>query len=255
MDGKKYPSALQFSRFWSVSRNPDSLVSSSRGRVHVSVYSWKVVTLGLATTIFLTDGALRAASLKPWSAPSQSQTVADTPQTRTELACRWWQRGQCVDHEHPEGFPPDASRIGTVITVDTERNVLYLFRDGQLVAKSPAATGMDKVLTQGSRQWLFRTPRGRVTVLRKITDPIWTKPDWAFVEEGKAIPPKDSAKRKVAGKLGKYALDLGDGILIHGTDDPRSLGRKASHGCIRLPDDMLETVFTEAAIGTEVYVF
>lgn len=168
--------------------------------------------------------------------------------------CRWWQLG-CEEREALEGLPSEAPRQGTVITVDVSTNQAYLFQDGELITKSGAATGMDKILKKGRRFWLFRTPRGRHQVLRKIEDPVWTKPDWAFVEEGKAVPPPDAASRKVRGKLGKYALDLGDGILIHGTDDPKSIGKRASHGCIRLPNDMLEKVYSAAKIGTDVYIF
>jgi len=92
-------------------------------------------------------------------------------------------------------------------------------------------------------------------VLRKIQDPVWTKPDWAFVEAGERVPPPNSPLRKVKGHLGKFALDLGDGIMIHGTEEFDSIGRKASHGCIRLPDDMLETVYNTAAVGTDVFIF
>ena len=154
-----------------------------------------------------------------------------------------------------EGFPADAPREGTLITVDLSTNHLYLFRDGQLVRKSLAATGSDKVLRKGSKVWWFRTPRGFLQVGGKIKDPVWTKPDWAFVEEGQRIPPADSPLRKQKGKMGRYALDLGGGVLIHGTDDPKSIGKKASHGCIRLPDGMLAFLWKEVEIGTPVYIF
>jgi L,D-transpeptidase ErfK/SrfK len=159
------------------------------------------------------------------------------------------------DAQSIEGLPPEAPRTGTVITIDVSLNRLYLFRDGQLVKESPAATGSEKVLKQGRHVWLFRTPEGHLTVLRKIEDPVWTKPDWAFVEDGERVPPLNSPKRKVKGHLGRYALDLGEGIMIHGTDESRSIGRKMSHGCIRLPNDMLKTVYRSAAIGTDVYIF
>jgi L,D-transpeptidase ErfK/SrfK len=154
-----------------------------------------------------------------------------------------------------EGLPPEAPRSGTIITVDVSTNQVYLFRDGQLVRKSAAATGTDKVLKKGRRVWWFRTPRGRHTVVRKVVDPVWTKPDWAFVEEGKPIPPPDSPLRKERGTMGKYALDLGDRVMIHGTNDPKSIGRRASHGCIRLPNDMLKVLWKEAEVGTEVYIY
>jgi L,D-transpeptidase YbiS len=157
--------------------------------------------------------------------------------------------------QETEGLPSDAPRTGTVITIDVSTNHAYLFRDGQLVAKSRAATGSDKILRKGSKVWWFRTPRGRHTIVRKIKDPVWTKPDWAFIEEGKKVPPADSPLRKERGTMGKYALDLGDRVMLHGTNDPKSIGRRVSHGCVRLPSDMLSLLWKEAQVGTEVYIF
>lgn len=154
-----------------------------------------------------------------------------------------------------EGLPPEAPRVGTVITIDVSMNKAYLFRDGELIRSSNAATGSDKILRKGRRVWWFRTPRGRHSIVRKVKDPVWTKPDWAFVEEGKPVPPPDSPLRKEKGTMGKYALDLGERVMIHGTNDPKSIGRRVSHGCIRLPNDMLTLLWKEAEVGTEVYIF
>jgi lipoprotein-anchoring transpeptidase ErfK/SrfK len=172
-----------------------------------------------------------------------------------ENPCHWWQFNQCKQNNQIEGLPDDAPDAATLITVDVARNRVYLFQDGKLVDKSPVATGSEKVLKKGGKTFLFHTPRGRMKVLRKIQDPIWTKPDWAFIEDGEKVPPLDSPKRQVKGHLGKYALDLGDGIMIHGTDDVSSFGKRASHGCIRVPGDMLETLYNAAKVGTPVYIF
>ncbi len=169
--------------------------------------------------------------------------------------CLERQLGHCGEHTSVVGLPAEAPRSGTVVTVDLTTNTAFLFRDGGLIRRAPAATGSEKLLRKGSHVWLFRTPRGRHKVLRKIENPVWRKPDWAFVEEGKPIPKPNAPARFVKGKLGKYALDLGDGILIHGSDDVKSFGRKVSHGCVRLPDKMLETVYSESAVGTDVYIF
>ena len=167
--------------------------------------------------------------------------------------CHWWQFHHCAPPV--EGLPPEAPRQGTIITIDVSTNTAYLFQDGEMVAKSPAATGTEKTLEYGDDMWQFHTPRGHLKVLRKIEDPVWRKPDWAFIEDGDAIPPPDSPKRLVKGHLGKYALDLGDGIMIHGTDDKRSIGRRASHGCVRLPNKMLSQLWKVATVGTDVYIF
>jgi len=154
-----------------------------------------------------------------------------------------------------EGLPPDAPAAPILITVDAARNLLYLFHDGVFVGKAPVATGMDTVVKRGRREWLFRTPRGLHLVQKKVKDPIWTKPDWAYVEEHQTIPPANDPSRKVKGKMGRYALDLGDSILIHGTDDPKTIGTKASHGCVRVGNKMLTILWREAAVGTPVYIF
>ena len=54
---------------------------------------------------------------------------------------------------------------------------------------------------------------------------------------------------------GATIFDLGDGILIHGTDNPSSIGKKASHGCIRVAARPLETLWKEVAVGTPVFIF
>ena len=182
--------------------------------------------------------------------PSTAQTTTDANPT----PCHWWQFHHC-DQKLVEGLPEEASRNGVVITVDVATNTAYLFRDGDLLSKSAAATGTEKLLKKGHRIWLFHTPRGHLSVLRKIENPVWRKPDWAFIEDGELIPSPNDPSRLVKGHLGKYALDLGDGILIHGTDDRASIGKPASHGCIRLPNDMLTKVWNTAAVGTDVYIF
>ncbi|MEA2570548.1 MAG: hypothetical protein QOI24_2549 [Acidobacteriota bacterium] len=190
------------------------------------------------------------------AAPAQSQeSQQQTKETQQTKPCRWWQLGHCEQTVVIEGLPSDAPKAATLVTIDVSTNTAYLFNDGELVAKAPAATGTGKILKKGSRIWAFHTPRGRMKVLRKIADPIWTKPDWAFVEAGEPVPPPDSKKRQVRGHLGKYALDLGDGIMIHGTDEIDSLGRKASHGCVRLGNEMLEKVWQATKVGTDVYIF
>jgi len=174
-----------------------------------------------------------------------------------QTPCHWWQFGHCnnAPQQQTEGLPDDAPRTGAVVTVDLSTNTVYLFRDGQLVQKSIAATGSGKTLDNGDDEWQFDTPRGHLKVKGKIKDPVWRKPDWAFIEAGERVPPPDSPKRLVKGHLGKYALALGDGIMIHGTDDADSLGKYVSHGCIRVPDGMLETLWKNTKVGTDVYVF
>jgi len=69
------------------------------------------------------------------------------------------------------------------------------------------------------------------------------------------IPPIVTQNRRVEGELGRYALDLGDGYLIHGTSDPKSIGRAVTHGCIRLADDDIEWLYRNVPMGTVVQIY
>jgi hypothetical protein len=68
------------------------------------------------------------------------------------------------------------------------------------------------------------------------------------------IPPLGTRQRVVAGELGRYRLDLGDGYLLHGTPHPESIGQPSSHGCIRVGDDDIEWLYTHVPLGTPVEI-
>jgi L,D-transpeptidase YbiS len=142
------------------------------------------------------------------------------------------------------------------IIIDTAQNKLYLKRRDKVLHEAICSTGSGGLLKDPNtdRQWIFETPRGSFRVIRKAEDPVWTKPDWAFVEEGKAVPDKWSERRDYD-TLGDYALYLGDGYMIHGTLYQRYLGRAITHGCIRLGDEDLERVYRSAPVGTPVLIF
>ncbi|HJQ98174.1 MAG TPA: L,D-transpeptidase [Candidatus Polarisedimenticolaceae bacterium] len=145
---------------------------------------------------------------------------------------------------------------GTYVVVDQTQNRLYIMKDDDIARTSVCSAGSGMVLKDsgGSRKWVFDTPRGVFKVRNKIANPIWKKPDWAFVEEGKPVP-KNPADRFESGTLGKYALYLEDGYMIHGTLYTRLLGRSVTHGCIRLGPEDLQAVWDAAPIGTPVFIF
>jgi L,D-transpeptidase catalytic domain len=69
------------------------------------------------------------------------------------------------------------------------------------------------------------------------------------------VPPFVTENRRVPGELGSYALDLGDGYLIHGTNDPKSIGRAVTHGCIRLADLDIAWMYQYIPTGTSVHIY
>jgi len=152
-----------------------------------------------------------------------------------------------LDKLHPKGV---------YIVVDAYRNRLHLVENGKVIRSAVCSTGTGIVLRdpRNGKQWTFDTPLGERVVERKVKHPVWAKPDWAFVEEG-LLPPTDPNERFDDASLGDYALYIGDGFIIHGTLFKSLLGRRVTHGCIRLGDEDLEFLYRHAPIGTRVYLY
>lgn len=143
------------------------------------------------------------------------------------------------------------------ILVDTARNRLYVKHQDEVVLDAIASTGSGTILDkpgEGNSQWVFDTPRGEFLVKSKLTNPTWIKPDWAFIEEGLAVP-QNAGDRAEQGVLGEYALGFGKGYFIHGTLYTRLLGKNVTHGCIRLNDNDLKGVYKLARVGTPIMIF
>ncbi len=68
------------------------------------------------------------------------------------------------------------------------------------------------------------------------------------------IPPTETRNRELQGELGEYALDLGDGYMLHGTFDQSTIGSDTTHGCIRLASDDLTWLYENVPIGATVVV-
>jgi len=145
---------------------------------------------------------------------------------------------------------------GVYIVIDTARNLLFLKEGNRTILKAVVSSGSGNILRDpsGKRGWIFDTPRGEFEVKGKIPGPKWIRPDWAFIEEGEDIP-KNWEDRVEEGVLGDYALAFGNGYFIHGTLYKRLLGRNVTHGCIRVGDEALETLYRLSQVGTKIYIF
>lgn len=140
--------------------------------------------------------------------------------------------------------------------VNTTYNQFKLYRNRSLVREGFCSTGSYTLLKgHDKREWVFRTPRGQYRIMGKVTNPVWRRPDWSFVEEGLPVPSQNHPTRWESGVLGNYALSIGNGYLIHGTLYQRFLGMPVTHGCIRMNDEDLEAVYKTLDLGSKVYIF
>ena len=77
----------------------------------------------------------------------------------------------------------------------------------------------------------YRTPTGAYGVHRVVWNPWWIPPDSPWAQDDTVTPPGP------ANPMGRVKLLLGGPYYVHGTPFVTSIGRAASHGCVRMRDD------------------
>lgn len=96
------------------------------------------------------------------------------------------------------------------------------------------------------------TPVGNYKVIQKIVKPAWHVPRSIRSESRelpKVVPPGPR------NPLGSHALRLSlQAILIHGTNRPWGIGRRSSHGCLRLYPEDIVVLFGLVGNGTRVVI-
>jgi len=138
------------------------------------------------------------------------------------------------------------------LVVDCNINLMYLVRGGRTLRFFPVATGSNRRMGR----YFFHTPLGEFEILRKVEDPLWVRPAWAWIERGQEVPTDSRERwRGIPGVMGKYKMEIGNGYAIHGTNRPSSLGRHATHGCIRVGSVDLAAIYPIIGIGSKVYIF
>jgi L,D-transpeptidase YbiS len=228
----------------------------ARAPVFVFRQRWLAVATLLLVLLWLTvlvprfGGGFRYETWKP-SHYAMSLTLPPEAKTPKELEKKLAQKKKQYQTTMNKALP-----TGKYIVIDQTHNHIELRQGENTILDAVCSAGSGMMLAEGGggRTWVFDTPRGRFKVLDKIRNPVWRKPDWAFVEEGKPIP-KDPAERIEPGSLGEFALPFGNGYLIHGTLYERLLGRSVTHGCIRVGREDLRVLFRETPIGTPIYIY
>ena len=96
------------------------------------------------------------------------------------------------------------------------------------------------------------SPPGKYRVVQKIVRPAWYVPE-SIRKEHPELPAVVPAGPD--NPLGSHALRLSSNdILIHGTNKPWGIGRKVSHGCIRMYPEDISRFFPMVPRGTKVTI-
>ena len=134
--------------------------------------------------------------------------------------------------EQPEVKPAKAEEHVRQIVVSILDRKLALLQDGQVVREYSVAVGA----------MVSESPSGDFKITTRLTNPTYYHPH-------KVIPPGKS------NPLGTRWIGLDKkGYGIHGTNEPGSIGKAASHGCIRMRRADLEELFTMVRSGDAVII-
>ena len=112
------------------------------------------------------------------------------------------------------------------LVVSIEDHRLWFKQRDSVLFTAQVATGSGKVLDRGrGGSWRFETPRGRLIVQGKETDPQWVPPDWHYVEQARK---RGLGLRKL--ERGQ-SIPLADGAVI--TVQGNDVVRKDANGSVR----------------------
>jgi lipoprotein-anchoring transpeptidase ErfK/SrfK len=134
--------------------------------------------------------------------------------------------------KHSESLPqPEKQRPERRIVVSIPDRKLALIQNGQVVKIYSTAVGART----------SPTPSGSYTIVQLVPNPTWYGPEGKVVGPGKDNP------------VGTRWMGLSrKGYGIHGTNQPSSIGRRASHGCVRMRNRDVEDLFARVAVGDAV---
>jgi lipoprotein-anchoring transpeptidase ErfK/SrfK len=203
--------------------------------------SAKSFTTGSLTALIaaaaLSCGPAQAEPLFAFLSPTQNQIVAPqyapTEQATDDAQLDPRLQRQIVNYASNEA-------PGTVI-IDTPHTVLYFVLGNGQAIRYGIGVGREGFTWAGVKQ-----------VARKAEWPDWIPPQ-EMIERQPYLP------RFVAGgpgnPLGARAMYLGGTVYrIHGTNDPTTIGKHVSSGCIRLTNDDVSDLYSRVQVGAKVIV-
>ena len=151
-----------------------------------------------------------------------------------------------TDYESPARFHRQVVDYRTVeapgtIVIDTPNTYLYLVLGSGKAMRYGIGVGREGFTWSGTQ-----------TISKKSEWPDWTPP-------AEMIARQPYLPRYMAGgpgnPLGARAMYLGNTIYrIHGTNDPSTIGRQVSSGCIRLTNEDVTDLYSRVSVGTKVVV-
>lgn len=118
------------------------------------------------------------------------------------------------------------------IVVDKSENTLILQSEGEVIKTYIVSTGLNN-----------STPVGNFKIVNKLPNPTWFKSG--------AVVSADSPENILGTRW--LGFDIA-GYGIHGTTDPKNLGKQVTQGCVRMSNSDVEELYAIVVQGTEVTI-
>jgi lipoprotein-anchoring transpeptidase ErfK/SrfK len=118
------------------------------------------------------------------------------------------------------------------ILVDKSQNLLLLKNNEEIMKTYIVSTGKNNC-----------TPVGVFKIVNKLINPTWFK-------AGAVVPPQSTENVLGTRWMG---FDLA-GYGIHGTTEPKELGKQVTQGCVRLSNADVEELYSIIPVGAEVTI-
>jgi lipoprotein-anchoring transpeptidase ErfK/SrfK len=126
---------------------------------------------------------------------------------------------------------------GSIVMVTHRRELYYVLGHGRAI-RYPVGVG------RRGMAW-----HGHAWIDRKLVRPAWQAPP--SIQRHAPIIPGGSPRNPMGAAV--LGLDRGN-YAIHGTNNPSSIGKFVSHGCIRMHNRDIRDLYRRARLGTDVYV-
>ena len=128
-------------------------------------------------------------------------------------------------HVQAEARERTRREVGSIrVVVDRSDRKVRIYRGDEVISTEAVAVGMSK----------YPTPTGSWKFYRVDLNPEWNPPKSKWAKGRKRAPPGHPEN-----PMGRARLVFNMPYTIHGTDDLESLGKAASHGSVRISNEVV----------------
>ncbi|MGF1566961.1 MAG: L,D-transpeptidase [Nodosilinea sp.] len=133
--------------------------------------------------------------------------------------------------------PETLVTANTRVVISLTRRRLTLYQNDQVLGNYPVAIGQND----------WQTPAGEFAVRELRIDPLWQHP---ITQESVLPGPDNPLGSRWIGFLEEGPYHIG----IHGTNQETLIGEAVSHGCVRMLDEDVRSLYDHLKVGTPIIV-